>query len=167
MAYKNKIYVAFDGDKDIHYYRLLTAWSNNDKFDFSFADAHDINSARDTSTEETIKQRLRERFNNSRAFVLLVGESTKYLYKFVKWEIEMAIKLQLPIIVINLNKKRSRDESNCPAVIRDELAIHISFEMNIIEFAINNWPDAHQRHLKNSEKGAYQYPSDKYRQLGL
>ena len=38
---------------------FLTAWSNNDRFDFTFADAHDINTARDTSTEETIKTRLK------------------------------------------------------------------------------------------------------------
>lgn len=167
MAYKNKIYVAFDGDKDIHYYRLLTAWSNNDRFDFNLLDAHDINTARDTSTEETIKLRLKERFYNSKAFVLLVGESTKYLYKFVKWEIETAIKLDLPIIVINLNKKRSRDEDRCPAIVRDELAMHISFEMNIIDFAISKWPEAHKKHKQSGEKGAYYYPLETYRKLGL
>ena len=26
MAYRNKTYVAFDGDKDIRYYRLMKAW---------------------------------------------------------------------------------------------------------------------------------------------
>jgi hypothetical protein len=167
MAYKNKVYVGFDGDKDIHYYRLLTAWSNNDRFDFNLLDAHDINTARDSSTEETIKIRLRERFDNSKAFILLVGESTKYLYKFVKWEIETALRLDLPIIAINLNKKRSRDEDRCPAIVRDELAMHISFEMNVIEHAIDKWPDAHRKHKQNGDKGAYYYPLETYRKLGL
>ena len=167
MAYRNKVYVGFDGDNDIHYYRLLTAWSNNDRFDFNLLDAHDINTARDTSTEETIKLRLRERFHNSKAFILLVGESTKYLYKFVKWEIETALKLDLPIIVININKKRSRDEDRCPAIVRDELAMHVSFEMKIIEFAISKWPDAHKKHKQNGDKGAYYYPLETYRNLGL
>jgi hypothetical protein len=167
MAYRNKIYIAFDGDKDIHYYRLLTAWSSNDKFDFTFYNAHDLNSARDSSTEESIKRQLRERFQNSKLFVLLVGESTKYLYKFVQWEIETALKLELPIIVINLNKKRSRDENRCPAILRDALAIHISYEMNIIEYAIKNWPDSHLKHKKNNDISAYHYPQELYRKLGL
>ncbi|WP_204435287.1 TIR domain-containing protein [Amphibacillus cookii] len=48
---------------------------------------HDINNALDTSTEETIKRTLRERMSNSKFFILLVGEHTKYLYRFVRWEI--------------------------------------------------------------------------------
>mgnify|MGYP000606112784 CR=1 FL=1 len=42
---------------------------------------------------------------NSKVFVLLIGESTKNLTKFVKWEIELAIKKELPIICVNLNGK--------------------------------------------------------------
>jgi hypothetical protein len=30
MAYRNKTYVAFDGDSDIRYYRLMKAWKQND-----------------------------------------------------------------------------------------------------------------------------------------
>ena len=26
MGYRNKTYIAFDGDNDMHYYRLMTAW---------------------------------------------------------------------------------------------------------------------------------------------
>ena len=50
MAYRNKTYVAFDGDKDIHYYYLMRAWKDNDNVDFNFYDAHDLNTALDTST---------------------------------------------------------------------------------------------------------------------
>ena len=103
MAYRNKVFVSFDGDKDIHYYRLMCAWKQNDYSPFNFYDAHDVNSARDTSTEDTIKSKLRERLNATKVFVLLVGESTRYLYKFVRWEIEQAISLDLPIIVVNIN----------------------------------------------------------------
>lgn len=102
MAYRNKTYVAFDGDNDIHYYRTMKMWKQNDKSDFNFFDAHDLNNARDTSSEDTIKRRLRERLSNSKVFVLLVGDGTRYLYKFVRWEIEQAVKLNLPIIVVNL-----------------------------------------------------------------
>jgi hypothetical protein len=167
MIYKTKVYVGFDGDKDIHYYRLLIAWAKNKNLDFSLNDAHDINSARDTSTEETIKRRLRERLNGSKAFILLVGESTKYLYKFVKWEMETALKLGLPIIVVNINKKRSRDDLRCPAAIRDQLAVHVSFEMKIISYAVNNWPSNHKRYIANGDIGSYYYYNSQYTKLGL
>ncbi|QCZ50337.1 hypothetical protein [Levilactobacillus brevis] len=54
MAYRNKVYVAFDGDNDMRYYELMRGWSVKD--DFEFNDAHDLHSARDSSTEESIKK---------------------------------------------------------------------------------------------------------------
>ena len=45
MAYRNKTFVSFDGDNDIHYYRLMTAWKAHSQFDFNFYDAHDLNTA--------------------------------------------------------------------------------------------------------------------------
>ena len=92
MSYKNKTYVAFDGDTDMAYYRVMTAWRENDNIDFWFHNAHDLNSARDTSYEESIKAQLRERMANSKQMILLVGKNTKYLRKFVPWEIELARK---------------------------------------------------------------------------
>ena len=91
MSYRNKVFVSFDGDNDIHYYRLMRAWKQNDHTAFNFFDAHDINTARDTSTEETIKRRLSERLANAYVLVSLIGEHTRYLYKFVRWELEQAV----------------------------------------------------------------------------
>jgi hypothetical protein len=45
MTYRNKVYIAFDGDNDMHYYNLLEAWNANPNFDFRFANAHDLNTA--------------------------------------------------------------------------------------------------------------------------
>ena len=97
MPYKNKTFVSFDGDSDIHYYRLMTAWNQSDHLPFSLYNAHDLNSARDSSTEESIKAQLAERLINSKLFIILIGENTRYLYKFVRWEIEQAIKREMPI----------------------------------------------------------------------
>ena len=58
MAYSNKTFVSF-ASEDIRSYRLMTAWKANQKIDFNFYDAHDLNTARDTSQPETIKRRLR------------------------------------------------------------------------------------------------------------
>jgi hypothetical protein len=148
MAYRNKAYVCFDGDKDIHYYRLMKAWHENENFDFAFYDAHDLMQARDSSSEETIKRSLRERLKNSREFIVLIGESTKNLTKFVRWEMEVALKLDLPIIGVNLNKKNGMDADRCPAIIRDELVVHVPFGVAPIKYALENWPEEYRR-LKN------------------
>src|SRR3970040_1138428 len=127
MPYRNKTFVSFDGDSDMNYYRLMQAWKQNDGIDFNFYNAHDLNTARDSSQEASIKAQLAERMRNSKIFVLLVGERTMYLQKFVRWEIEKAIHRDLPIIAVNLNGRRSMDESRCPPILRKELAIHVSF----------------------------------------
>jgi hypothetical protein len=106
MAYRSKIYTAFDADSDIHYYRLMQAWKQNDNTEFDFNNAHDLNDIRPWSSEDSIKTALRERIKNSKVFVLLVGEKTKFQNTYVRWEIEQAIKQGLPIIAININGKR-------------------------------------------------------------
>jgi len=166
-TYANKTYVAFDADNDIHYYRLMQAWKKSNYTSFNFYDAHDLNSLMTWSSEETIKAKLAERMRNTKVFILLVGDNTKYLYKFVRWEIEQAIKREKPIIVVNLNKKRSKDSYLCPAVLDNELSIHISFNQKIIEYAINNWEQSDKNYRKSGEKGDYYYKDSVYRELGL
>lgn len=170
MALRNKTYIAFDGDNDIHYYRLMIAWKHNQNSffkDFSFYDAHEMNYARDDSQEESIKRQLLERLNASNRFILLIGDSTRYLYKFVKWEIEQAIKQQIPIIAVNLSGKRSRDSELCPPVLSEELAVHISFNQKIIEHALDNWPASDVQYRAAGKAGPYYYKDSIYTSLGL
>ena len=100
-------------------------------------------------------------------FVLLVGERTRYLQKFVRWEIEQAIKRDLPIIVVNLNGRRSMDEDRCPPVLRDELAIHVSFNAAIMQHALDKWPDSHLQYRQMQKTGPYYYKDSVYTGLGL
>ncbi len=170
MAYRNKTYMCFDGDNDIHYFYLMKAWKHNQSEffrDFNFYDAHEINYARDSSKEESIKRQLLERLNNSNLFVVLIGEQTKFLTKFVLWEMEQAIKQEIPIIAINLNGKRELDENRCPPIIKDKLVLHISFNQKIIEKAISEWREIHQKFKKEGKSGAYTYKPTVYSQLGL
>jgi hypothetical protein len=167
MAYQNKTFVSFDGDSDIHYYRLMTAWKQNDNIPFQFYNAHDLNSARDSSTEESIKAQLAERLRASKVFVLLVGERTRYLYKFVKWEIEQSISRQVPMIVVNLNGKRSLDSERCPTPAKNALAIHISFNAAIMQYALEHWPNSYESHAREGKAGAFYYEEVTYRKLGL
>lgn len=167
MAYRNKTYVCFDADTDILHYRLMCAWKENEKIAFDFRNAHDLNVLRKDSSEETIKRKLRERLAGTMVFVVLVGENTKYLYKFVKWEIEYAVEKDIPIIVVNLNKQRSKDADLCPPIIRDHLAIHVSYHQSIIDHALNNWPSEHAAHRKAKEGGPYHYAAQIYDGLGI
>ena len=167
MPYRKKVFISFDGDNDIHYYRLMRAWKQSDRTDFNFFDAHDINTARDTSTEETIKRRLSERLANAFVVVSLIGEHTRYHYKFVRWELEQAIKRGLPIIGVNLNGRRSQDTMLCPPIIRDELAIHISFNAAILQYALEDWPTKYASYRRNNESGPYYYKREVYTRLGL
>jgi hypothetical protein len=166
MAYRNKTYIAFDGDSDMHYYRLMTAWSAHDGFSLNFQNAHDLNSARDSSQEESIKRQLRERFANSKMLVVLIGANTKYLTKFVKWELDVALRLSLPIIGVNLNGSRQMDDS-CPPTIRDQLVVYTSFNHNIIEHAMDHWPDEFHSLRSAGTTGNHYYTDDVYRRLGL
>jgi len=167
MAYTNKTYVAFDADNDIHYYRLMQAWKQNDNTTFNFYDAHDLNNLMSWATEETIKSKLQERLHSTKVFILLVGEKTKYLHKFVRWEIEQAIKRGLPIVVVNLNGEREKDSKLCPPVLDDELSLHVSFNQKIIEKALDEWEGLHASYKAKSETGAYRYNSSTYTGLGL
>lgn len=167
MPYRNKTFVSFDGDTDIHYYRLMQAWHQNDGFDFNFYNAHDLNTARDTSQEESIKAQLAERMRNTKIFILLVGENTRYLYKFVRWEIEQAIRRDLPIIAVNLNGMRSMDQERCPTLLRDQLAIHISFNVAIMRHALDNWPTSDENLRRQGKSGPYYYETGVYSGVGL
>jgi len=167
VAYRNKVYVCFDGDNDIHYYRLMTAWKKNTKIDFYFHDAHDLNTAKDSSVEETIKRKLRDRFANSKVFVVLIGEKTRYLTKFVKWEMEVALSLGLPIIGVNLNKKKTFDSERCPSTIKEELVVYTSFNPKIIQHALDDWPDSHIKYKKEGKNGPYSYMDSVYERLDI
>ncbi len=167
MAYRNKTYVCFDGDTDIHYYRLMQAWHQNDRSPFSFYNAHDINTARDTSLESSIKAQLRVRLLNTSVFVVLIGQNTRYLTKFVKWEMEQAVSLGLPIIGVNLNGLRQQDPERCPPTIREELAVYVSFNPGIMQYALEHWPDTAKSLKVQGKTGAYYYQQSTYESLGI
>jgi len=166
MAYRNKTYVCFDADNDIIYYRLMQAWKENEKVAFDFHNAHEINNLRDGSSEATIKRKLRERLANTKVFVVLIGDATKNLYKYVRWEIEYAVEHDIPIIGVNLNDEKYQDDL-CPPVMKNELVIYVPFRQKIIDYALNHWPASHSSHMKKGDTGAYRYKKHVYDSLGL
>jgi hypothetical protein len=167
MAYRNKTYIAFDADSDIRYYHLMKAWKQQDNTDFNFYNAHDKIKIWQYSNEETIKRNLRERLKESKIFILLVGEKTKFLHKYVRWEISQALSLNLPIIAVNLNGKRSIDYDRCPAILRSELALHISFNSKILQKSLEHWYTLDSQYKRDGKQTPFYYNQETYNSLGL
>lgn len=169
MAYRNKTYVAFDASNDIKYYNLMKAWKQSDHTNFDFYDAHDLNSARDTSLTESIKQQLRMRMANSKMFVLLLGDRTRYHTRFVKWEVEHAIYLKLPIVVVNINDKRDVDLIKMPTWLNGYPCIVCSFNARILQYSLDNWAKYHEEYMKGpiGSKIHYTWNNSVYKSLGL
>lgn len=166
MSYRNRTYVIFDGDNDMWAYAYMKGWKTNEHIDFNFYDAHDVHRISDRASEATVKHALRQRMANAKQAIVLVGDSTKNLYRFVRWEIDLTIQLDLPIVVVNLNNLRTIDASRCPAILRIHCAIHVAFKMKMIKFALDGFPDwyAREGHL---HPGPRYYENSVYQKLGI
>lgn len=139
MAYRTRVYVCFDGDEDMRYYQLLNAWDSNENIDFDFNNAHQLTDI-SKYEEENIKRHLRERLKRTKLMLVLVGEKTKNLYKYVRWEMEIALDMDIPIVAVNLNKKNRMDEGLCPPILKGKTVIHIPYSKDNIKYAIETWP---------------------------
>ena len=166
VSYRNKTYVIFDGDNDIWAYRYMGGWKANDNIDFNFFDAHDLRNITNRASEESVKKTLRERMANAKQVVVLVGDSTKNLYRFVRWEIELALKKGIPIVAVNLNDLRKMDPGKCPAILKGEYVVHVPFKMRAIKYALDHFPGEHAKAGPN-DKGDRFYNDETYKQLGI
>lgn len=97
---------------------------------------------------------------------MIIGEKTKNLVKFVRSELELTLKKDIPLIAVNLNDRRQCDDDRCLAVIRDEYVVHIPFKAKMLQYALDHFPAEYAGRDRNA-KGARYYPDDVYPQLGL
>lgn len=165
MGYRNKTYVIFDGDNDMWAYAYMKGWKNNKNTDFSFYDAHDLNTITNRSNEENTKRKLRERLSNTKQAVVLIGESTRNLFRFVRWEMEVCQAQDLPIVAVNLNKIRRYDAGRCPPILRDADAIHVSFNARIIKHALDDFCENYGNYKGKGRN--WHYKETVYESLGL
>jgi len=142
---------------DIKYYRLMQAWKAHEHIDFDFADCQ-LHSEINSEDEVYIKRKCRERINLAGKYVMLIGEDTRYKYKYVRWEAEVAIEKGCTIIGVNLDGSRSMREVSCPPIIRDIGSVFVPFSPKIIAHALENY--------KMNESGDYHYKDEFYKQLG-
>jgi hypothetical protein len=169
MSYRNKTYVAF-ASEDIHYYRLMEAWRDNDKIDFDFYDAHDLYISRDTSKPETIKRNLRERMKNAKQIVLLGSKDAKKKggdgKSFLAHEVQVAIEFDLPVVVANHDGDRTIDKNFIPKPFLDVdyYTLSVSFQPTIIKYALDNYALTYS---KTTDTGPHYYLRKVYTSLGL
>ena len=167
MKNKRRIYVCFDEYNDFHYYRMMQTWKRTHDTDFRFYHGQSLNNLSGQNQDETIKKKIKNQMQQAQAFVVLIGESTRYLHQFVQWEIEQALARDLPIIGVNLNGLRFQDIDRCPPSITDKLAVHISFNAVILQHTLNTWPEVHTRLREEGKSGPYYYKESFYSELGL
>ncbi|MEH0575665.1 TIR domain-containing protein [Streptomyces sp. B21-108] len=172
MAYRNKTYVAF-ASEDIHCYRLMEAWRDNRHIEFDFFDAHDINTALDTSQPETIRRRLGERLSNTKQTVVLLSETTKLKAarstSFLYYEIEAIKRRNLPVVFVDLNGSRTIESAKIPTTLAQHYSINVSFQPGIIKYALDEYVPAFQSNLTalTPKAGPYYYKGHVYARLGL
>jgi hypothetical protein len=154
MAYRNKTYICFDADEDMAYYRTLEMWCANENIDFDFYNAHDI-APICVFNEANIKRHLRERMKNSKLMLVLIGEKTKNLYKYVRWEMELALEMDIPIVGVNLNKKNGIDNNLCPTILKGKPVVHVPFSKDAILHAMDNWPKYYSTAKLKNESDMY------------
>jgi hypothetical protein len=169
MSYRNKTYAAF-ASEDIHCYRLMEAWRENEKIDFNFYDAHDLYISRDTSKPATIKRNLRERLKNAKQIVLLGSKTGKKKgsdgTSFLAHEVKVIIEFNLPVVVANLDGDRNIDRSYIPRPFLDAdyYTLSVSFQPAIIKHALDDYAPAY---ASSSKSGPHYYPAKTYSALGL
>lgn len=107
MAYRNGIYVAFDGLGttspilgDIKYFNLLKGWKAKDSDEFIFSDSHQkTHQVRDGTTKEYLKSVLRKRLSHSKSMILILTDNTRPNRELLNYEIKKAVEFGLPIII--------------------------------------------------------------------
>ena len=160
MASKNKIYVSFDAD-DLLYFNMLKAWCASETMEF----VH-YTSVLDESANPRIIEGIKEKIAKTSCVIVLVSDHTVSLGVRMKTEIEKSIELRRPIIVANLNGKRSIDNDLCPTALKRQMALHISFNAKIINRAISSWPSYYEQN-KDQSTGAFFFKPEVYKELGL
>jgi hypothetical protein len=133
------------------YYRLLQAWHEHDHIEFSLVNSHEKAAAvRDTSERATLAASLRQRLNNSRNMVLIVGARTRFDTDWIPYEIEYAVdNCGIPIIAAYPRYSWITDPSALrelwPEALRQRIdsrtaqVIHVAFAQEPLKAAISKY----------------------------
>lgn len=167
MSYRNKTYVAF-ASEDIHLYRLMEAWRENENIPFDFFDAHDLFISRDTSKPATIKRNLRQRMSNAKQIVIIgTGEAKRKGgdgRSFLAYEVDVMMEFDLPVVIANHDRSQAIERKYIPSPLLDVdyYSLSVSFSPGIIKFALDNYA---QRYAGSDKIGPHYYEQHIYDRL--
>lgn len=162
-----KIYVAFDFEKDLKYYEEMKTWHDSNGKPFSLINGYEYASSLDKVADEILKANIQEKMRQAEMVVVILGVGTKSMRKLTRWQIEYAINNYFPIVVMNLNRIQSVDYDRCPTVLKTALAVHTTFNPSMLELAMNDWPKRAQELRSMEKKSAYKYTNDIYQVINV
>ncbi len=167
MSYRNKTYVAF-ASENIHLYRLMEAWRDNDKIDFNFYDAHDLFISRDTSRPETIKRNLRSRMSNAKQVIIIGTPEAKTKGSngdsFLAYEVEVMMEFDLPVVIANHDGDKTVDRNFIPSPLLTDRyhTMSVAFSPAIIKYALDDYAAGYST---SSATGCHYYTQAVYDRL--
>lgn len=167
MSYQEKIFVAYDGPNDQNTYNELTKMIQSDNSSFLFYSAAELHKRLDKDSDEVLKEKIYNLMSGSKVCLVLVGKTTKTFRRFIKWQIERALNTNMPIIMVNPNNIRTVDFDRCPTLMKKNLALHVSMQAEIIEFALLNFPASHAKHREAEFNSPLRYAQSVYEGLNL
>lgn len=142
---------------DMRSYRLMQAWKAHEHIDFNFADCQ-LQNELNSENEAYIKRKCRDCIDRAGTYVLIIGQDTRFKYKYVRWEAEVALEKGCRIIGVNLDSWRTVNEATCPAVIRNVGAIFVPFSPHIVAYALE--------HFRKENAADWYYKDETYQNLG-
>lgn len=141
---RTRTYIAADWDGDRDLVDQIYEWNESSRWGMHFPDAHDLMQSRDASKACSIKESLRKRLEQSKTFVLIVGDSTDRVTKgacrycpsynsytklcaaggcadslgFVQYECCYAVSHQGVMRIVVLYNSTYANREKCPALLR-------------------------------------------------
>lgn len=164
MAYRSRTFVSFVAE-DIASYALMRSWRESERIEFDFHDAQDLGDALAPNGSGPIADRLRERLEDTKQVVLLVGEQTRSAAmapsRLFHHEVEAIRKLALPVVFANLNGSRNVQRERLPRSLTDQYTICVSFEPKMIKYALDDFVDEDAR-TRATKSGPHTYKEHVY-----
>jgi hypothetical protein len=152
----SRTFVGFSGN-DIKYYNLMSAWKAHEHIDFDFCDCQLHNEIR-SEDEAYIKSKCRARIQMAGTFIQLIGADTRYKYKYVRWEAEVALEKGCRIFGVNLDGWRRINEETCPPILKNKGVMFVPFSPKIVAHALT--------HAQRQESQNWEFKDEVYTQLG-
>jgi hypothetical protein len=116
----------------------MQMWKAHDHIDFDFIDVQ-LPTALESTNEAYIKSRCRERLKMASTYILLIGQDTRYKYRYVLWEAEVAIERGCRLIGVNIDGWRFMNPGTCPPMFRNTDALFVPFSSRVVGYTIERF----------------------------